>query len=177
MKMNYYKTSELLNVLGFMSGASSSVNQEKILLYDLWRVLKGEEREGIKYEDFYKMILAIHGYTIVESKEALREQINLFDTSSPSKAKEEKIEEEETLQIKFGYFNEEDIFCLYRGEAHRVARHFNLFYINRVHFIGLHKKIKSNQASEYTFKPQISETSNYLADNYRKRMAKESTNV
>ena len=39
--------------------AASSDSKERVLLYDLWKLLKGEEKEEINMEDVRMMILAI----------------------------------------------------------------------------------------------------------------------
>jgi hypothetical protein len=170
-KMNYYKTNEMLHVLGFMSGASGSEEKERILLYDFWKIIRGEANEGVTIDDMSLLLLAILGYSsITESKlECPFDEGTLF--SSPTK-KDDDQEGEYYSQAKFGFFNDQNKFSLYIGESSKVAKHFSFFSVNRTYFVGRDKKVK-NYKTECTFKPAISETSNHLAENYRKKMAKE----
>ena len=47
-KLNYLKLKELLIQMGMINeAAATSDSTERVLLYDLWKVLRGEEKEEI----------------------------------------------------------------------------------------------------------------------------------
>jgi hypothetical protein len=58
--INYLNLKELLIALGLISeyGASSD-SQERVLMYDMWRCLQGEERQEVTVENFYTLVLGI----------------------------------------------------------------------------------------------------------------------
>ena len=58
--MNYLKVKELLLNLGMINESSAnSDSTERVLLYDLWKTLQGEQREEVQIEDVKIMLLVI----------------------------------------------------------------------------------------------------------------------
>ena len=62
-------------------GAANSDSNERILLYDIWKVLDGEVREAVMIEDVRVLLMAImritdHKRIGVEKPELLEEQEN-----------------------------------------------------------------------------------------------------
>lgn len=59
-KLNYLKLKELLIHLGMINEASANTDSnERVLLYDLWKVLRGEQKEEIVLEDAKVAIMGI----------------------------------------------------------------------------------------------------------------------
>ena len=60
LKVNYLRLKELLLSLGLISeAAANSDSSERALLYELWKALRGEEREEVSLGDVKVLILAI----------------------------------------------------------------------------------------------------------------------
>lgn len=59
-KINYIRLKDLLVALGMLNEHSAtSESQERILMYDMWRTLFGEERQEVAIEDVYVFLLVI----------------------------------------------------------------------------------------------------------------------
>lgn len=59
-RVNYLRLKELLINLGMINEqAASSDSNERVLLYDLWKILKGEEKEEVRLEDVRVVIMGI----------------------------------------------------------------------------------------------------------------------
>jgi hypothetical protein len=57
IKINYLRLKELLLALGMVNENSTNTDSnEGVLLYELWKLLKGEEREEISLDDV-KMVI------------------------------------------------------------------------------------------------------------------------
>ncbi len=60
IKINYLRLKELLLALGMVNENSTNTDSnEGVLLYELWKLLKGEEREEISLDDVKMVIQAI----------------------------------------------------------------------------------------------------------------------
>lgn len=58
--MNYVRLKDLLVTVGLLNEHSAtSESQERILMYDMWRTLFGEERQEVAVEDVYVLLLVI----------------------------------------------------------------------------------------------------------------------
>jgi hypothetical protein len=62
-RLNYFKTNELLFNMGFLSGKASSDTTERILLLDMWKILQGEENNGIHENNIRKFLQACLGFS------------------------------------------------------------------------------------------------------------------
>lgn len=59
-KLNYLRLKELLVHLGMISEAgASSDSQERALLFDLWKLLRGEEAEEVAASDVQLVVMAV----------------------------------------------------------------------------------------------------------------------
>jgi len=74
-----------------------------VLLYDLWKVLRGEEKEEVPLEDAKVCLMAI-----------------LRITAHKRIGVEEKEQEEEEKQKEIGFFNDKNWFCLRVGDVPRI---------------------------------------------------------
>lgn len=59
---NYQKTCEVLNYLGFLAPSSSTQNQERVLLSDMWKIMQGEQTGGVTQEQLRKFLHAVLGF-------------------------------------------------------------------------------------------------------------------
>ena len=58
--MNYLNLKQLIIRLGMISEtAANSDSNERILLYDIWKILEGEQREEVSIEDVRVIIMTI----------------------------------------------------------------------------------------------------------------------
>lgn len=145
--LNYRQLGELLFDMGFLSGASSSESEERILLSSMWTGLGGAQNEGLNKEVIRAFLLAVEGVKITESVKA------------PS--------EEEFGQMKDGDFY---------PDCPKIGKHFRLMYLNRIRHLSdttkrKNMKIESEASQDCTFQPMLSETSNSLAQKYRQKIA------
>lgn len=90
-------------------------SNERILLYDLWKLLHGEEKQEITLDDCKVVIMAI-----------LRMQNSKRIIDTP--------DYEEGMEV--GFYNEQGKFCLRTEEIPRLQKYFNLLFLNRLQFIG-----------------------------------------
>ena len=59
-KLNYLKLKELLIQIGMINEHSAnSDSSERVLLYDLWKVLRGEEKEEVALNDAKLLLMVI----------------------------------------------------------------------------------------------------------------------
>ena len=59
-QLNYLRYKEFLAKIGFTSdNADTPESTERALLFDLWRILKGEANDEIHIEDLRVMVLAV----------------------------------------------------------------------------------------------------------------------
>jgi hypothetical protein len=60
MKINYLRLKELLIQLGMINEqAANSDSNERALLYDFWKLMKGEEKEEVSLEDVKMVMMAV----------------------------------------------------------------------------------------------------------------------
>jgi hypothetical protein len=73
------------------------------------------------------VLFAILGFTMIES-----------DVESPKEAitEEQKIIKKEPNLKNVGFF-EENQFILFKGDVSKISKYFNLYYVNKMQFIGL----------------------------------------
>ena len=58
--INYYNMKQLLVMMGFSSEqAANSDSNERVLLYDIWRILEGDQREEVTVEDIKTLLMGI----------------------------------------------------------------------------------------------------------------------
>ena len=143
--------------------AANSDSQERVLLYDTWRVLRGEECEEIQSEDLRVLALSVlrlhdHKRIGVEPKEEEMETVS-----------------DDTI----GYFNVDNRFVLRPNDIAKIMRHYDLFYLNRIQFLGkgnnnVGQKRQSKAtvgADDYSFKPQLNTLTQHIAANYRNKIS------
>ena len=58
--INYYNMKQLLVMMGFCNEqAANSDSNERVLLYDIWRILEGDQREEVTVEDVKTLLMGI----------------------------------------------------------------------------------------------------------------------
>ena len=98
--------------------AANSDSNERVLLYDLWKLLRGEEREEVKLEDVRVVIMGI------------------LRMSGHKRIGVEKPEEAPEVATDMGFYNDYDQFCLTMEDIPRLQKHFELLFLNRIHYLG-----------------------------------------
>jgi hypothetical protein len=98
-KLNYLRLKELLIHLGMINEqAANNDSNERALLYELWKLLRGEEKEEVTLEDVKTVVMAI---------------LRMSDHKRIGVASTEKQTQQEQDDPKnFGHYNEREQFCL-----------------------------------------------------------------
>jgi hypothetical protein len=60
-KLNYKNTCEVLTRMGFMIRKTVNEHDERILLFDLWKSLEGDERNGVVPANLMSFLQAVQG--------------------------------------------------------------------------------------------------------------------
>ncbi len=133
--------------MGYLSGSQASESEEKILLSTMWSSLGGEENGGLNKEVIRAFLIAVEGVKITDG----------VQTKGPE---------------EFGETKDGDFY----PDCAKITKHFKLFYLNRIRYIGLREQpkseqIKSEQQKDCTFQPQISNATEEYAQKYRQRIA------
>lgn len=91
--INYLNLKQLVIKLGMISeNAANSDSTERILLYDMWKILEGDQNEEVSLEDVKVLIMAI-------LKTADHKRIGVSEPEGQAKT-------------KLGFFNNKGQFCL-----------------------------------------------------------------
>lgn len=122
--------------------SANTDSNERVLLYDLWKTLRGEQKEEVALEDvkvILNCILRVNYHKRIG--EEPKEQVN---------------------DQEIGFYNEKNQFCLRIVDIPKVQKHFNLLYLNRLQFMGkvmeMQKQSRMNQ-DQFDFKPQLNQNS------------------
>jgi len=95
-------------------------SQERVLMYDVWRTLRGEDQQVVDLEDLQVFLLVV---------------LHMPDHRRIGKAPEEGEE------VGFhGFWNGQGKFCVKAEDVGRIQRHFDTFYVNRLQFLGKQKR-------------------------------------
>lgn len=114
--------------MGFLTPNSSTQNKERLLLLDLWKLLKGDENEYVTQNNLCRCLHAILGF------------YSEFEGGDQSPSKEELKFENDDGGIKeeeMKTFIKDDMWSVTAEDARKIGKHFNLLYINRIHSLGV----------------------------------------
>ena len=132
-KLNYVDLINLLSMLGFLNLKNLKKDpQEKIQLFEIWKILKGEELLGISIRNINVFLLCVMGYystwmNISSQYLNAREPYIILEEKESFEKSTEMIEEE------FGHFCElNNDFIVNKEEARNIHRSFKLFYENKI---------------------------------------------
>jgi hypothetical protein len=142
--------------------AANTDSSERALLYELWQLLRGEQREEVDLEDIRIAVLSILRMTDFK-------RIGV-------ESRQQQTDQEKEDPTNFGYYNEKQQLCLRQEDIPKVQKHYNVFYLNRLQHIGrILEMQKAHKASigEYNFKPQLNENSAQIAARYRQKVAEQ----
>ncbi len=133
--------------MGYFSGSKVTEGEERILLSTMWSSLGGEETEKLPKEVIRAFLIAVEGVKITDG----------VKTDGPE---------------DFGETKDGDFY----PDCEKISKHFKLFYLNRIRYIGLREKPRNEKAQmdmdrEMTFQPEISEQTENYAQRYRQRIA------
>lgn len=160
ISLDYMTMGEVLKVLGFISLKESQdpsnlgcLPHERMLLADMWTILRGEELGGVSKRNLCMFLLSIQGLYWSE----LSENKALSTTNDNN--------------LNFGVFNEKNEWEIDESGAKWIHKTYELFYRTRLASETL-KKLKTEEETS-RFQPEISETSKVLAEHYRERLLEE----
>ncbi|CDW71596.1 UNKNOWN [Stylonychia lemnae] len=141
-EINYLNMKQLLVIMGFCTeSAANSDSNERVLLYDIWRILEGDQRDYVLIDDLRTLMMSIA--KITEYK-----RINVV----PDEEESQNID-----QNAVGFFNKKGQFCLRSEDISIIYRQFDLLNVNRIQHLGrLQQEKRNNQRHDHSFKPQIS---------------------
>lgn len=145
--LNYRQLGDLLYGMGYLSMSKASEAEERILLSTMWSSLGGEQDNCLPKEVIRAFLIAVEGVKITDG----------VRTDGP----------EEFGETKDGDFYPD---CV------KISKHFKLFYLNRIRYIGLRDKPRDEQVrkdmdANCTFQPVISDATQNYAEKYRQRIA------
>lgn len=145
--MNYRQLGELMFEMGYISGSKVSEQEERILLSTMWSSLGGDDAENLPKEVVRAFLIAVEGVKITDG----------VRTESPE---------------EFGETKDGDFY----PDCDKISKHFKLFYLNRIRYIGLRdqprkEKIIEDMSKDMTFKPELSDATESYAQRYRQRIA------
>jgi hypothetical protein len=69
----------------------------------------------------------------------------------------------------FGYFTQSNQFAICESDLPKVHKHFELFYLNRLHYLGKQKAQVHVPTND--FKPKLNKKTVEIAENYRNKVA------
>ena len=98
--------------------AAGSDSKERVLLYDLWKLMKGEQQEEISLDNVKVLIMAI---------------LRMNDHKRIGVSEPEDAEEQES---EIGWYNEKGQICLRPEDLPKIQKHYELLYLNRLHYLG-----------------------------------------
>eukprot|EP00347_Sterkiella_histriomuscorum_P024180 403332030 len=158
-EINYLNMKQLLVLMGFCTEqAANSDSNERVLLYDIWRVLEGDQRDLIVIEDLRTLLIAI--VKITEYK-----RINVVPSEEESKHLD---------QNSVGYFNLKGQYCIRPEDLSIIYKQFDLLNVNRIQYTGrVQQDKKTQQKQEHSFKPQLSKKTEGIASQYRQKLAEQ----
>ena len=117
--------------------ASMADSKERALLYDMWRLLKGESQDEVKMADVKLFLM-----TVVRLCDHPRIGI---EEDPPSTGEDDAEANQIASPFKhncIGFFNSRGQFCLRIDDIPILQKHYDLFYLNRLQFLGKKKTVK-----------------------------------
>lgn len=147
--LNYRQLGDLMYGMGYLSMSQVSEAEERILLSTMWSSLGGESNDKVPKEVIRAFLIAVEGVKITDG----------VKTDGPE---------------EFGETKDGDFY----PDCEKISKHFKLFYLNRIRFIGLREQPRAEKAKqdveiECTFQPIISEATENYAQKYRQRIAEQ----
>jgi len=190
-KLNYLQLNEFLKKLCFLKESEYIENPhftpERLLLYDMWYMLRADQYRGIHRRNLLMFLLAVLDLYFPITK------IQKFDdTTSREENFEGKPENPELAELlcdengnpvlpeeegftrerrQIGDIDDDGNLELTEDEVKKVHKVFELWYINRMCAAdNIGQLIKLRNYEEPTHQPRINESSKRLAQNYREKM-------
>lgn len=112
---------------------ANSESPERQILYDLWRILRGEETETIYVENLRAVVQVI--LRLIDPK-------RVIDTQKQIKRQDdlERNDHQGATGVDdmygndIGFKNDKDQLCIRNSEVKKIQNHFNVYYLNRLQF-------------------------------------------
>ncbi len=131
--LTYEQTGILLVRLGFIPETFSSESVESVLLSDLWKLLKGEELQGVSVNALRTVLVNIIGCKMSDKEKELD---TTQKKNSPDRRESDEEHEEHESITDLGQYDPDGEFYLKKGEHSHFFMHFKNLYVNRMHYIG-----------------------------------------
>lgn len=134
--LNYLRFKDILIQLGLLTEMSyaNSESQERQVLYDLWKILRGEEQEMVYVENLRVLIQVI--LRLIDPKRVVDVQ-----KLNSRVADLERNEHQGTTTLAddiynndIGFKNDRGQICIRTTEVQKIQSHFNIYYLNRLQF-------------------------------------------
>ena len=141
--------------LGLMNDHAvlSPNSSERMLLFDLWKILGVDESELV-YSDNLKVLIEVI-LRIIDGSRVIA------NNKSPPPKLDERAPEPQPNAMQIGFFNEKEQFCLRHQDVPWVQAHFKAYYLNRLQFHKvkqqqrIEEKREKDFAEKNTFKPKL----------------------
>jgi len=189
-KLNYLQLNEFLKKLCFLKESEYIENPhftpERLLLYDMWYILRADQYKGIHRRNLLMFLLAVMDLYFPITK------IQKFDETNRESQDDNLLPENPEMtemcdqygnpvlpeeegfvreRKNIGTFDEDGNLELNEDEVKKVHKVFELWYINRMCSAdNIGQLIKLRNYEEPTHQPRINESSKRLAQNYREKM-------
>jgi len=137
MIVNYTKLKEMLKAMGMIEESHLDQHEsiERILLFELWQVLRGDIRDEVSSNDLHTCCMVI---------------MKIPCEKLSHKPRDDSEEEE----AAFGYIDTRNRFKLRYDEVSQFQKHFEPFYHNRVQFLGREANVKkTSNRNHFSFHP------------------------
>jgi len=134
--------------------AMMSESQERALLYDLWKLLQGEEKEEVTIDSLRVVLQVV--LRLIDIKRVIDAPPAVNHLSSDQRSETPN----KTDISDIGFLNSKNEFCIRHLEVPKIQAHFKIFYLNRLQHQGKQLEAKKEkQASvennKNSFKPKI----------------------
>jgi hypothetical protein len=167
----------VLITLGFLpkNHLIAEVDVDKKYCQDLWTLVRGDDIGGVSWETLRIVLLNFIGIKTPEHEKQMENERHATEGDQMEKSKEsvgDEAAEKPNDMTQLALF-EDGTFYLKKGSHRRLFAHFKSLYVHRVQYVGLYQKKNKDyvdSASYLQAKPQISDKTNKLAENRRKKM-------
>lgn len=133
--LNYLRFKDILIQLGLLTEMSyaNSESPERQILYDLWRILRGEETETIYTENLRTLVQVIlrliDPRRVIDTSKRMDRQTDLERNEHQGATIANEIYVNE-----IGFKNDRDQLCVRASEVQKIQSHFKVYYLNRLQF-------------------------------------------
>ena len=136
--LNYLRYKDMLVRLGLLSDMAYAQpeSQERMLLYDLWKILRGEVTESIYVENLRLLLQVI--LRLIDAKRVV--DVPKHVSNRPADMERNEVQsatvakEESYIGNEMGFLNEKQQLCVRSSEVQKIQNHFHVYFLNRLQF-------------------------------------------